>query len=220
MPDLKRIIGDDGKLMRGVLGAEVIGDAILTIAANTWVLITAKAVVSSAFGGLSVGEFYISPVTETPVAGDNWKVLTTTDMVDLAGWSLELMADEVDVTVLKDVFKKYRKGKKDASGTASFIYIKGVTDVDGNLANYFFKKANISAGGVATVNSIIGDPLYLVGYVDQANGGTDTQTVATILQVEFFNFSLPMNMSEAVKMDVPFRLVGDVDPILYVITNP
>jgi hypothetical protein len=191
------------------------------------VKIEGKAATGSVFGGLGgaaptgllVGDFYISPVSVNGTVGDSWRVLTETQMVDLSGWSIEIAADEIDTTVLSDNFKKYRKGKKDANGSAKFVYIKGVTDIAGGLAEQFFKIANIDATGDATVSEVNGDPVYLVGYVDQTTGLGNVK-LATIMQVEFFNFALPMNMGEAVNIDTPFRLVGDSDPILYRITNP
>jgi hypothetical protein len=214
----KRIIGEDGSLVKGALGSTVVGDGILTIAANTWVKIIAKANSGSTFGDLPVGAFYLSPVVETPPIGDNWQVLTPAVMADLTGWSLEISADEIETTVLRDNFKKYRKGKKDASGSASFVYIKGTTDASDGLLNQFFQIAEISATGAVTLNAIDTDPVYVIGYIDNPTTAGYIRE-ATIMQVEFFNFSLPMNMGEAMNIETPFRLVGDSDPIFYKITN-
>lgn len=223
----KRLIGDDGALvsldfLNGTT-TQVTGDTEV-IAEGKWVQIVSKASASSAFGGLLVGEFYYAPAEVTPhfVAGgdtDAWKVATVSNLVDLSGWSLELSGDEVEVTVMQDTYKKYRKGKLDAKGTSSFVFIKGVTDQALGLANYFFKEASISAAGAVTaVNARLDTPLYLIGYMDDTATAGETM-LATVFQVEFFNFSLPENSSQAVKMDVPFRLVGDTDPILYRIVN-
>jgi hypothetical protein len=136
----------------------------------------------------------------------------------LKGWSLELSGEEVDVTVQGDSFKKYRKGKLDANGTASFVFMKGETDQAGGLANYFFDNVAISAAGAVTRSNKKEDTLFLLGYLDDTTV-SGAAKLATLMQVEFFNFSLPMNMSEAVQMEVPFRLAGDTDPILYRIIN-
>lgn len=229
--DNKRLIGEDGMLVKGKLLAEVTGNAVLTIAANTWVRITALGAGETLFDDLIVGDFYYNPkatASTAPVAGTKWRPLdidpaSVTNagmgtMMDITGWSLEIAADEIDTTVLSDNFKKYRKGKKDANGSVKFVYIKGKTDIAGALTGQFFRVADITAAGAVTVTPIDNEPVYLIGYIDQTTVQGNTR-VGTVMQVEFFNYSLPMNMGEAVNMDVPFRLVGDSDPVLYRIVN-
>jgi len=214
MAEEKRLIGEDGRLARGALATST----VTTFAAESWYKIAAKATSSSVFGDLEVNDFYYAPVEVVGESGDTAYLLTLSDMVDLSGWSLDLTADEVEVTVLADSFKKYRKGKLDANGSASFVFIKGVTDQPNNLANYYFDIVQIDATGAVTVSVKITDTLYIIGYLAEESAGE--VTLATIMEVEFFNFSLPMNSSEAVKMSIPFRLIGDVNPVLYRITNP
>jgi hypothetical protein len=219
MADIKRLIGDDGKLVRASVA--------LTLTSGTltegWYKIGTKAVSSSAFGdgtaGLDVGEYYYAPATVTLTAGDAAYAVTTTVMADLSGWGLNLTGDEVEVTVMGDTYKKYRKGKLDAQGTASFVFIKGETDASGGLASYFFKQATITASGV--VSSVVArsdNSLTLIGYMD-AEEDTGEYFLATAFDVEFFNFDLPMNSSEPVSMEVPYRLIGATDPVLYKVTN-
>lgn len=215
MAEEKRLIGDDGKLARGSLASVA---ETVTLTAERWYKITAKAVAASKFGDLSVGDFYYAPTSITLTSGDEAKLLTLTTVIDLSGWSLELSADEIDVTVLDDKFKKYRKGKLDATGSASFIFIKGETDQADNLANYFFDHVSITASGVVTKTSKKENTLYMVGYLDDTEVAGEAQ-LATVMEVEFFNFPLNMNSSEAVSIETPFRLAGDTDPILYRITN-
>jgi hypothetical protein len=221
----KRIIGEDGFLALGVLGDLVSKTEMGTekVGKGTWVLIESKAT-ASAFGALEVGQFYYAPVD---VAGvwtsatifDSWKVLDLERMVDGISWSVEIAADEIDVTVNKDVYKKYRRGKLDASGSASFLYISGVTDLPGGLANRFFDIVQISDTGVVTVSKADADSIYLVGYLNEGKAkAEENQTVATVMKVELFNFALPSGMGEPGNIDVPFRLVGDADPVLYTIT--
>ena len=213
MSDIKRLIGDDGKLMRASVAAVA---ASGTIAAG-WYKIASND--SSSFGDLEAGDYYVAPATRTLTGTDSVYAVTTVDMLDLSGWSLELSGDEIEVTVLADTYKKYRKGKLDANGSASFVFIRGETDADAGLAHYFFKEATISASG--TVSNVLErstDTLLLVGYIDNETTTGDYK-LATAFEVEFFNFSLPMNSSAAVNMEVPFRLAGATDPILLKIYN-
>lgn len=214
MADIKRLIGDDGKLVRATVSGVV---ASGTIAAG-WYKIVAKAGTSK-FGDLAVGDYYYAPAPVALNAGDTANAVTTTDLADLKGWSLELSADEVEVTVINDTYKKYRKGKLDANGTCSFVFIKGETDSSSGLSKYFFKVADINAAGTVTaVAERSDDSLLLIGYMD--NDTTSGEYfIATAFDVEFMNFAVPMNSSEAVEMEVPFRLVGGTDPILYKVYN-
>jgi hypothetical protein len=216
MADIKRLIGDDGRLVRATVASIATANSL----PSGWSKIAAKAASNSHFGDLDVGDYYYNPtVSGVLTAGDTAYLVTTVDMADLTGWSVELTADEVEVTVLADTYKKYRKGKLDAKGSCSFVFIKGETDAAGGLASFFFKMATISnAGAVSAVTERSDDSLLLIGYMD-AEDASAQYFIATAFDVEFFNFSVPMNSSEAVKMEVPFRLVGATDPVLYKVTN-
>lgn len=214
MAEEKRLIGEDGRLTRGSLGET----PITNLVAGNWYLVTDKDDVASQFGDLEIDDFYYAPVDIALAGDDECLLLTLADMVDLSGWSLDLTADEIEVTVLRDSFKKYRKGKLDANGSASFVFIKGETDQPDALANYYFDVAEIAEDGTVTFSQKKTTTLYLVGYL--ADEGEGEVTLATVMQVEFFNFSLPMNMGDAVKMDIPFRLIGDTNPVLYRISIP
>lgn len=216
MADIKRLVGDDGKLTRAALATTLTSGSLTA----GWWKIGAKAAVASRFGDLDVNEYYYAPATVSLTAGDTAYAVTTTDFLDLSGWSLELASDEIEVTVMNDTFKKYRRGKQDANGTASFVFIRGETDAADGLSRYFFKQATISASGVVSdVLERSTDSLLLIGYIDDETGSGDYK-LAMAFEVEFFNFSLPLNMSEAVNMEIPFRLFGATDPVLYKIYNP
>jgi hypothetical protein len=214
MASNKRLIGEDGYMAKGVLGTKG-----LTIPAKTWALITNKKTTGSAFGALSIGDFYYNPLATalTLTTTDEAQPLTLTKLIDGVGWNLDLSADEIDVTVNADTVKKYRRGKADATGNVSFLYIQGVSDIAGGLANKFFDICEISATGVATVSTRDAGSIYLVGYLNAGNASDveDNVASATIMRVEFFSFSLPSKMGEPGNMDVPFRLAGEGNPILY-----
>lgn len=214
MAEERRLIGEDGRLARGALS----GTPTTNLVAGNWYLITDKDDVASQFGDLLINDFYYAPIDISLAGDDEAELLSLTDMVDLSGWSLDLTADEIEVTVLNDSFKKYRKGKLDANGSASFVFIKGETDQPDALANYYFDIAEIAEDGTVTFSQKKTTTLYLVGYL--ADEGEGEVSLATVMQVEFFNFSLPMNMGDAVNMDIPFRLIGDTNPVLYRLSIP
>ena len=215
MADIKRLIGDDGKLVRASVGASPVSGTL----AEGWYKVQAKAASLSQFDNLAVGDYYYAPASVALTAGDAAYAVTTTVMADLKGWSLELSADEVEVTVCADTYKKYRKGKLDANGSASFVFIKGETDASDGFASYFFKIATIDATGeVTSVVERSDDSLLLIGYMD-AEEGAGQYFLATAFEVEFMNLPLNLNTSEAQEIESNFRLVGSTDPILYKVTN-
>jgi len=223
MAEEKRLIGDDGRLCKGYLDAVAESTEFEN---GEWYQISTKDPADSVFGDLAVGDFYYAPVEMAAEVGDAAYQLHLVTMADLSGWSLSLTGDEVEVTVLADRYKKYRRGKLDANGTISLVFIKGITDQpDDNiggwgLANYFFDIVEIEDDGNVTYNARLTDPVYVVGYACEEATDSVEVTLATVLQIEFYNFEMPMNISEAVNMEIPFRLIGDNDPILYRITNP
>lgn len=184
--------------------------------------------VGSRFSALAVGEFVYNDlttsidlsVTDAAATGTEDKIapLTMTTLLDLSGWSLEMSADEVDVTVLGDTVKKYRKGKQDANGQMEFVFMKGETDLAGNLANYFMPISTVNLNGTAEYSARKTTPLYVLGYLDESTVAGE-YTMAMLFQVEFMSFSLPMNDSQAVKVSPKFRLSGSVNPTIYRIFN-
>ncbi len=211
MAEEKRLIGNDGSLVKVTIGASG-----TTLAIGAWGRITAKASSASIFDDLAIGEFYFNTTTAalTLSGGDTISPLTITPMLDINGWDLKLTATEVDVTVLKDKYKKYRKGKLDAEGTVAFVWIKGITDLAGGIANDFFDIAVIDATGNATVTRKNTDPTYLLGYLDVETASGKVAS-ATLFQVEFFDFTVNVKDNEASNQSPKFRLAGDADPILY-----
>jgi hypothetical protein len=212
-----RLIGNDGYIAQCAFGPEVVGDTTtpITIVKDKWVLITAKATSASKFGDLEIGDFYITSTDlTTNTTGDKWKVVTESKLQDLKGWSLEKTSAEIDVTVLEDDARVYRKGKDDASGSADFIYIQGVTDAVGGLANYFYDIVDISSAGVPTVGAKKVDDLYLIGYLNQGNYGDGTK-IATIFKANFYSFPLNMGEDTAIEMSINFRLASGLKAKLY-----
>jgi hypothetical protein len=218
-----RLTGEDAKLYRMSFGAEVVGNGTLTIAVDTWVKITAKASSGSSFGDLAVGDFYYNNtgVAEVPVAGDKWRVVTLGDMLDLAGWNLDVTAETIDVTTTADRFRKMRNGKLSANGTASVVFIKGITDDPAvGVLNSFYKVVEFDDAGAITVSPVATEPFFLLGYLDYKDNVVGHHKLATALEVEFEGFPLNFRMNEAANVEMPFHLVGATDPVIYRIQNP
>jgi hypothetical protein len=218
MAEEKRLIGEDAKLMRGTLGT--VSAVAAPIAADTWVQIVTKGTFAS-WTDLEVGDlWYNNTGSAATPTGATYQVLALEDMLDLSGWALEVTADKIETTVIADGFKKYRNGKKDASGSADFVFIKGITDVAASgIMDSFFKIVDIADTGVATVTPVNTTPYYILGYLDYTDTVVGNHKLATLMQVEFEGFPLNFKMGEASNVSVNFHLVGSIDPIIYRVEN-
>ena len=205
-------------------GTKAIGSTFYSVGAmsptdtdDTW----QEATTHSAFGELEVGEFFYNAQASTKavISGDSWQLVTPTDMVDLSGWSLELTKSEIDVTVLADSTKKYRAGKSDAQGSAKFIFIKDVTDMEGGLANYFYKIATISSTGIAETSPLLTSDPYLLVYIDNTDTASGEYRLAMFIQVAFLGFPITAEDDTALSVESNFRLSGSLNPTIYRIQN-
>ena len=100
-----------------------------------------------------------------------------------------------------------------------FVFIKGITDLASGISNYFLDQVQITVSGTVVKTAKIVAPLYVVGYLDSTTFSTESMLV-TLLQIDLYKFSLPVQDSTAINMEVPFRLNGALNPTLYRITNP
>lgn len=221
----KRLIGEDGALFRGSLGTEVIGNGTLTIPANTLVMITSPLAdnVGSAFEGLDIGYFYYSPILTAGAdlpADTKWKVMTQNNMLDLAGWGLEVTADVVETTTLNDRFKKKRTAKLSADGSATIVFVKGITDdVLTGVMTAFYEVVTIDNTGVATLTPVSTEPFWIIGWLDNKDSVAGNHKLFTVFQAEFENFPLNVKMGETQGFDTSFHLVGATDPVIYRVQN-
>lgn len=197
------------------------------VAPGAWVKIIAKShATTGMFGELSVGDLYYNasavaqPVTPG-AAGDEWRLLTLGDMLDLAGWSLEITAERIDVTVAADTVRKYRNGKRDANGSASFVFVKGISDdATAGLMKSFFKIVQFSNNGTTIdVTPIDTGTFLLLAYMDATDDEAGSYKLATAFEVEFEGFPLNFRMSEAANLDINFHLVGSTNPTVYKLNN-
>ncbi|MCP3679338.1 MAG: hypothetical protein GY782_03355 [Gammaproteobacteria bacterium] len=128
-------VGDDGFLRTIEYGAEIAGDGLTQLPVGTY-LVTAVAGVSGfpapASGGTAVagGDILVVEGANviTPVVGDDVVTMTLTDKCDVSSWTMEFSKEEIEVTTLCDLQKKYRAGKADMTGTVNGLFVTGTTD--------------------------------------------------------------------------------------------
>ena len=229
----KPLVGDDGAFFTGHLGQEYVGDGTKTLhvlvngaeatsGGDGMYIISAKAATGSIFPNkLKVGELFPAVGTEVLADGDKVKKLELTHVADCTGWELNVSQSEIDVTRLKDTYKKYRLGKKDASGTVNSILTLGVSDqADGMIAKTMktFRRTISDSRTVIEVTEIGNDPIYFVGYVNKTDVAGETEAFV-FGQVYLFNIKLGGSTGSAQSYDSNMRLTG-MDPVFYSLQIP
>ena len=234
MSEEKPLVGDDGAFYTGKLGStEYEGDGTKTLhvlvegsgatsGGEGMFVITAKAASGSGFPGKAkVGELYPALGTEVLAAGDKVKKLDLTHVADCTGWQIDITQSEIDVTRLVDKFKKYRLGKKDASGTVNSIMTLGVSDeADGMIAKTIktFRRKISGNNATVTITDVANDPVYFLGYVNKTDVPGETEAFI-FCQVYLFNVKLGGSTGNAQSFDSSMRLTGQ-DPVFYSLDIP
>ncbi|MEE1211326.1 MAG: hypothetical protein UHO11_02410 [Treponema sp.] len=233
MTEEKPLVGDDGAFFTAKLGQEYEGDGTKTLnvlvsgasaasGGDGMYIVTAKANSNSIFPSLlKVGELFPAVGTEVLASGDKVKKLDLTHVADCTGWQFQITQSEIDVTRLKDNFKKYRLGKKDATGTVNSILTLGVSDQsDGMIAKTMktFRRVINERQTTITVTEIGNDPVYFLGYVNKTDVPGETEAFV-FGQVYLYNITLGGSTGNAQSYDSSMRLTGN-DPVFYSLDIP
>ena len=168
-----------------------------------------------------VGELYPALGSEVLASGDKLKKLSLTHVADCSGWQLDINQSEIDVTRLIDKFKKYRLGKKDASGTVNSIMTLGVSDeADGMIAKTIktFRRKISGENTTITITDVANEPVYFLGYVNKTDVAGETEAFI-FGQVYLFNVKLGGSTGNAQSFDSSMRLTGQ-DPVFYSLDIP
>lgn len=229
----KPLVGDDGKFMTGKKGTIYTGDGAKTLHAlvagsdatsggDGFYLIVAIAEAASIIPkGMKVGELFPATGTEVLANGDVVQKLELTEVADCTGWNLQITQTEIDVTRLKDGYKKYRLGKKDASGTVNSIMTLGVSDEPDGMVGRSMKlfRREIKDGvTTVTVSDSANESLYFLGWLNMTDIPGETQAFV-FGQVYLYNVTLGGQTESAQSYDSSMRLTG-IDPVFYSLDIP
>lgn len=207
-----RLIGDDADLYSAKLGAEMTTGS-LTEGAEY--LITARAATGSAFGALLPGIVMLATGEETLATGDKCKPLTgLAQVAAVTSWSIELSADEVEVTTLGDNVKKYRMGKADASGTMRGQFDTDAVKAGKGIQNRFFDVIIRKANGTVEIVPKTEGSLFIKGYL-QAAETPDADRIFTYAEINTGAMKLGADLGAAQEFDGSFRLAGNINLNLY-----
>jgi hypothetical protein len=212
------LVGDDGTVFTsGELETEITGDGTATLGKPGIYVITGRGVNSYFPDGLNVGEAFPSDGSDVLKTGDKARRIPLEEAADVTGWKFEVSRDQIDVTRLKDHFKKFRPGKRDANGTMNMIFTLGVTDRAGGLVDQMMKTVRKTDGAV-TVKDVAGKPLYFTGYVRRTNVPGETEAFV-FGQIHLYNISFGGQSGQAQSFDSSFKLTG-IDPVFYSVDIP
>lgn len=217
MATKERLIGADGLIE---IGTSTVG---ATLASGAWGIILASGTGTGSAGaeGWTNGDF-VKSITSMSGTGASYATIafSATPFADISSWSCEFSADEIEVTVLADDVKKYRRGKIDASGSMKGIVILGTTTASGTsgtagILPRFLKSAYTTLSGTvynpSEVNASVGSTLYFRGIMQKDR--TVGERYAFIFgQVELYNFSVGGDIGSAQEFDSKFRFVN-YDPV-------
>lgn len=228
----KPLVGDDGKFMTGKKGQTYTGDGVKTLnvlvsgesatsGGDGMFLITEIASDSFFPAGMKVGELYPATGKEVLKSGDKVQKLIFTEVADCTGWQLQITQSEIDVTRLKDEFKKYRLGKKDATGTVNSIMTLGVSDEpDGMVGRNMklFRREYVDGLEKVTVSIPAGESLYFLGWLNMTDVPGETQAFV-FAEIYLYNMNLGGSTGNAQSYDASMRLTGQ-DPVFYSLDIP
>ncbi|MBW1853111.1 MAG: hypothetical protein JRJ00_00260 [Deltaproteobacteria bacterium] len=169
-----KLVGDYGKLAKGVLGTEVVAAA--TLVADTWYIPTGIDASTAMPTGVTLKYMFMADGTETLSGDDKAKPVTFTDLCDIQSWSMDFSKDEIEVTTLCSTDKEYLSGRSDISGSVEGVYTIGTTDTDGGFINAFVDIVRqADAGGTITIDTIDDSPIYLQLYKQKDGSSGETQ---------------------------------------------
>lgn len=220
MATKERLIGADGLVEVGTLSDSGMITTSGVLASGVWYMITAAptGTVHTVPGSLAKeGDLFKGPDSGTILASGVGLIMkpisfTSTPVADISSWSCEFSSDEIEVTVLADDVKKYRRGKTDASGSMKGIMILGTTSLtaSGTLTR-FLRNNKVSSAGANTLSAVGSSSLYFKGIMQKDR--TSGEAYAFLFgQVELFNFSVGGDIGSAQEFDCKFRFINN-DPI-------
>jgi hypothetical protein len=214
---IDRLTGADATLYKYTPGAAALESG--TAGKGKFYKIATKASSASIFDGFTVGDLWMGDGTSAFTTGDSAYLMTETLIEDCSSFSFELNADEIEVTVLKDQVKKYRKGKSDMSGTITGINFISEMRKAGSVLNRFLKVVTGKSLHTAkpVVNDIESGDFYIKAYLNDETAVGETQAFL-FGQVELFGYSLGAETANAQSWSSGVRFIG-ADPVIWIVDN-
>lgn len=211
-----RLVGSDATLEKATFGSPLTSG---TATLGAWYKIVLKTGDTVFPAGYVAGDLWQGDGVATFSATNSASLATFTTVMDCSSFSFELAADAIEVTVLADDVKKYRKGKTDMTGT-----IEGITFVSeirkaGSILNRFLRVVTGDTAGNDTpvLNQVDGSDFYIRGLL-QDDDAIGESLVFVVGQVELYGYNLGAAAGDAQTWSSEARFIG-ADPIVYVMDS-
>ncbi len=213
MSNSNRLVGADATLYRGSVAANATTSG--SQVAGAFYKVATISGTSVFPTGIEVGDIWLGDAAKSFSVGNSAYLITATEMMDINSFDMAFKADEIEVSVLADDVKKYRKGKTDMTGTIKGINIISEMQKSGSVLNRFLRTATATAANViSTVNALDNSELIGVFYLQKdATTSTETMTVL-VAQCDLFGYNLGASLGDAQSFDSGLRFTGN-DPIVY-----
>ncbi len=211
---IDRLIGSDGSLYTASFGTAL---ATGTATSGSWYKIATVSGVATFPAGYEVGDLVLGN-GQTFNAGNTAALATFTSVADCTSFSFDVSADEVEVTVLGDSVKKFRKGKSDFSGTIEGINFISEMRKASSFINRFIRTVVATSANVATLQPKSTAALYGKFFLNDSTASGETQ-VFLFGQIEIFGAKLGAAVGDVQSYSSGVRFTGDADPMLYFLDN-
>lgn len=209
--DGQKFTGDDGFIKKAAFSTEIPGDGSTALPVPGTYLVTGVAGTSAfpapALGGdaMAIGDILQLKTGDavTPAVNDDVVTLTLTDQCDISSWTMEFTKEEIDVTTLCDIVKKYRTGKADMSGSLNGIFTAGISDATDGQLRQFIRIAK--QDGDVSFDSFSQQESVLLGFFYVNNDLNIADEMCVVAPYQMFGNGLGGEMGSSQSFAAPFR---------------
>lgn len=142
--DGQRFVGNDARVAKATFGSTpIVGDGIVLLPEGIYMVLAVggtTAFPSPAGLGDVMEKGYIwteDAGTFVPAVGDILIDLTLTDLCDISSFTMPFTKEQIDVSTLCDLIKKYRQGRSDMQGSITGIFTAGISDASDGFLRQF-----------------------------------------------------------------------------------
>ncbi len=214
---IEKLIGADASLERATFGAPL---ATGSAQNGKWYKIVAKSGDTVFPAGYIVGDLIQGDALMTFSATNSASLATFESVADCSSFSFDISSDEIEVSVLLDSVKKYRKGRSDMSGTISGINFISIMKQSGSILNRFLRVVSGDSQSIipAVMNNVDNSAYYIRALLQDDVTTVGESQVFLFGQVELFGYKLGADVGSAQTWESGCRFNGN-DPIVYIMEN-
>jgi len=212
-----RLCGSDSTLYKYTFGAPLVTG---TATKGAMYKIVARTTGTTVFPtGYAVGDLWQGDGVKAFTADESASLGTAAIVADCSSFSFDIAADSIEVTVLADNVKKYRKGKNDMTGSVTGINFISEMRKAGSILNRFLKVivGDDKGNSAPVVNSLDGSDFFIKAYLNDETAIGDTQ-VYLFGQVELYGYKIGADIGSAQEWTSDVKFIG-ADPVIFILDN-